>query len=48
MQKALSTPRIGNQEGQQIAVAVMTTLEPAPIREQVTELLVITRGMASY
>ena len=39
---------LGNQEGQQMAVAVMTTVALAPIREHVTELFVITRGIASY
>lgn len=29
-------------------MAVITTLEPAPILEHVTELFVMTRGIASY
>ena len=43
-----STRRIGNHDGQQIAIEVITAVEPAPTLEHVTELFVIVLGLASY
>ncbi len=46
--QSTSTPRIGNHDGQQIAIEVITAVEPAPTLEHVTELFVIVLGLASY